>query len=384
MSVPPQHHEYALTPLPNSPGHCNHSDRPSKMDVGDEGLNDTLTSATQPGRSPVDYGELSNHEILKHIRLLQQILEKRSSRNTATRSLRSEFDKEDFLNTLNPVAKNTSGTVNSSPEEGDASSICSTGSMARMVLGNTEASSGRKRQASSPNEHIERVLVHPPPSCAISPSNVDGASNRVAQPATPLKRKKIATFNQINLDAIEHADASQSERDSRVRSYSGGTPTHHQVSPRDSAPSHNTDGATNFKVPPIVLRNKSLWFGVSNEIKRKGYSFTKAQNVADGIRIFPTSEADFRGIVKFFVGDNIPFHTYQLPSEKVLNVVLRGIPVEIPEDQIKKQLEEMGFRPETVVRMRRNRGGRPMPLVLDPGDEELMSGRGLAVHLLRL
>ncbi|KAI4458023.1 hypothetical protein MML48_7g00021776 [Holotrichia oblita] len=193
----------------------------------------------------------------------------------------------------------------------------------------------------------ERVFVHPPPSWAISPSNVDGVSNRAAQPATPLKRKKTSTFNQINLDAIQHADASQSEHNSRARSSSGGTPTHHQVSPRGSTPSHNNDGTTNFKVPPIVLRNKSLWFGVSNEIKLKGYSFTKAQHVADGIRIFPTSETDFRGIVKFFVGDNIPFHTYQLPSEKLLNVVLRGVPVEIPEDQ--RQLEEMGFRPQRLL-----------------------------------
>ncbi|KAK9712731.1 PDZ domain [Popillia japonica] len=118
------------------------------------------------------------------------------------------------------------------------------------------------------------------------------------------------------------------------------------------------------KIPPIVLRDKSIWFGVSNEINRKGFSFTKAQNVADGIRLFPTSEADFRGIAKFFTTDNIPFHTYQLPSEKVLNVVLRNIPVEIPDDQIKKQLEELGFKPDSVVRMRRNHGGRPMPLVL--------------------
>ncbi|KAK9717231.1 hypothetical protein QE152_g24282 [Popillia japonica] len=194
--------QYVLIPLPDSPSSKNFSEHHTKMDVGDDCLNETLTPVSHCRRSPVDYGELSNAEILKHIRLLQQILAKRSVRKSSTRDLRTEFDKEGVRN--------------------------------------------------------------------------------------------------------------------------------------DSKP---------------------------KEIKRRGYTFTKAQNVSDCIRLFPSSEADFRGIVKFFTNDNIPFHTYQLPSEKVLNIVFRGVSVEIPEDQIRRQLLELGFTPELVLRMRRNRGGRPMPLV---------------------
>ncbi|KAK9717064.1 hypothetical protein QE152_g24360 [Popillia japonica] len=128
--------------------------------------------------------------------------------------------------------------------------------------------------------------------------------------------------------------------------------------------SDQTPTSRGNKIPPIVLRDKSGWCGISAEIRRRGHNFTKAQNIAYGIRVFPATVADFRGIAKFFKNDNIPFHTYQLPSEKVLNVVIRGIPFEIPEDQILKGLQELGFNPDSVARMRRGRGGASMPLIL--------------------
>ncbi|KAK9717104.1 zinc finger associated protein [Popillia japonica] len=118
------------------------------------------------------------------------------------------------------------------------------------------------------------------------------------------------------------------------------------------------------RIPPIVLRDKSKWAGVSTELKRRGLQFLRAQNIADGIRIFPATEADYRSITKFFSNDAIPYHTYQLPSEKLLNVVFRGVPVEISEEELYDGLRERGFSPDCVVRMRSSRNRAPMPLVL--------------------
>lgn len=118
------------------------------------------------------------------------------------------------------------------------------------------------------------------------------------------------------------------------------------------------------KIPPIVFRDKTKWCRVSTEIRRKGYNFVKAQNISDGIRVFPATEADFRGMVRFVTAEQVPFHTYQLPSEKMLHIVIRCIPSEIPEQEVLLQLRELGFSPESVARMRKSRGGAPMPLVL--------------------
>ncbi|KAK9687355.1 hypothetical protein QE152_g36497 [Popillia japonica] len=118
------------------------------------------------------------------------------------------------------------------------------------------------------------------------------------------------------------------------------------------------------RIPPVVLRDKTGWSKLSAEIKRRKINFTNAQNVTDGIRIFPSTASNHRTLTKFFSNDGIPHHTYQLPSEKLLNVVLRGIPLEIAEEEIFNVLRERGFTPEVVVRMRRSRDRAPMPLVL--------------------
>lgn len=359
MSGPPsQIANYSLTPMPVSPRRGTGYDHVS--DAGDVDMNDSLTPVTQPGLSSLDYGELSDGEILKHIRLLQQILDKRSTKKSSSRNLRTDFESESATNFLTDAWIPTTRVLNPSPPEGDASSSSSTNSLVRTVLSGSETLSNRKRQASSPNRISVEAMVHSLPS---------GAPNQIitscgAQPFSP-KRQRTATVDLADLNRIEHAYASQVEQGSRDPPRPTDSSSYRLPSSGGTISNNGSDiSGGKAKIPPIVLRDKSIWFGVSNEINRKGFSFTKAQNVADGIRLFPTSEADFRGIAKFFTTDNIPFHTYQLPSEKVLNVVLRNIPVEIPDDQIKKQLEELGFKPDSVVRMRRNHGGRPMPLVL--------------------
>lgn len=76
------------------------------------------------------------------------------------------------------------------------------------------------------------------------------------------------------------------------------------------------------------------------------------------------TESDYRAITKLFSTGGFPYHTYQLPSEKLLNVVLRSVPVEISEKEIYDDLCERGFVPECVIRMRRTRDKAPMPLIL--------------------
>ncbi|KAK9717082.1 zinc finger associated protein [Popillia japonica] len=118
------------------------------------------------------------------------------------------------------------------------------------------------------------------------------------------------------------------------------------------------------KIPPIILRDKTQRAKVSSALKRKGINFAKAQNITDGIRIYPVTEADFRSLSKYFSAEAIPFHTYQVPSEKLLNVVLRSVLTEILEEDIYNDLQERGFTPECIIRMRRPRDKAPMPLVL--------------------
>ncbi|KAJ8970978.1 hypothetical protein NQ317_003849 [Molorchus minor] len=56
--------------------------------------------------------------------------------------------------------------------------------------------------------------------------------------------------------------------------------------------------------------------------------------------------------------------TYSLQEDKKLRVVIRGLPEDLPEQEIVEDLQDQGFHPATVQRMRSRRTKNKMPLVL--------------------
>ncbi|KAK9746163.1 zinc finger associated protein [Popillia japonica] len=252
-----------------------------------------------------------------------------------------------------------------SPVDMDTS-FCSTASLIRAVC----PGSSRKRKGSSspllsPRRLKVTAQIHPPRSGRDGP-----LEQRLAAPSAPRKASTDA-IRRKDLDRIDFSSPRRRvhlEGETQTVEFPPlSNRTQRQRTPPEAPAEIHTEqppASRENKIPPIVLRDKSGWCGISAEIRRKGFNFLKAQNIADGIRIFPAADSDFRGIGKFFTNEQIPFHTYQLPSEKVLNVVIRGIPSEILEDQILRQLREPGFSPDSVARMRRSRGGVPMSLIL--------------------
>lgn len=118
------------------------------------------------------------------------------------------------------------------------------------------------------------------------------------------------------------------------------------------------------KIPPIILHQKELWGTVSTKINDGKITFSKAKTTAEGISIQPSSPNDYRSIIKILDTLKAQYHTYQLPSEKLLHVVLRGVPKPMEEMEIRQELENNGFHPESVTRLRRYKDKSPMPLVL--------------------
>ncbi|KAK9717200.1 hypothetical protein QE152_g24291 [Popillia japonica] len=117
----------------------------------------TPTPREQPTASPVDYSELNNAEIMKHIRLLQSLLEKSSA-------------------TLLPGRP--------SPENDDASSICSTASLISAVVNKGDAQPGKKCQAPPTNTITESAIIHG------SPSNREKPPKNMRPDSAAAKRKR--------------------------------------------------------------------------------------------------------------------------------------------------------------------------------------------------
>lgn len=121
---------------------------------------------------------------------------------------------------------------------------------------------------------------------------------------------------------------------------------------------------TNEKVPPIVLRDKSKWTATSKYLSNQNIIYTKAQTYVDGIRIHPQTSNDYRKIIRFFDSQKLEYHTYQLPSEKLLHVIIKGIPEQIDVEDVKNDLMDQGFNPVTISRLRSFKTKQPLPIII--------------------
>ncbi|CAH1972575.1 unnamed protein product [Acanthoscelides obtectus] len=61
--------------------------------------------------------------------------------------------------------------------------------------------------------------------------------------------------------------------------------------------------------------------------------------------------------------EEVPHHTFPLPSERNIHAVIRGVHATLSETEIKEELQQRGYSPLHIIRLKRG-GGVPMPLVV--------------------
>lgn len=136
---------------------------------------------------------------------------------------------------------------------------------------------------------------------------------------------------------------------------------------QDSSPPPSTVPPPERKVkppPPIFLRQKEKWEAVSTACRMRGIIYTHARSTKDGIKVQVPTPSDHRKLTAFLRDQRIGFHTYALEDERLLRVVIRGLPVEITPDSIKADLCAQGFPVREVHRMYNGRTKTPFELVL--------------------
>lgn len=82
--------------------------------------------------------------------------------------------------------------------------------------------------------------------------------------------------------------------------------------------------------PPIVLGSKDVWLQITTMMTNKNINFTKAKALQDGINIQPTTTEDHRKLMTLLDEVGIQYHTYLLPEEKPLKVVIRSVLEALP------------------------------------------------------
>ncbi|CAH1987710.1 unnamed protein product [Acanthoscelides obtectus] len=89
-----------------------------------------------------------------------------------------------------------------------------------------------------------------------------------------------------------------------------------------------------------------------------GIKFERAVVVDAGIRIIPKSEDDYRRIIRLFSKEEVPHHTFPLPPERNIHAVIRGVHATLSEIEIKEELQQRGYSPLHIIRLKRAKIGR--------------------------
>lgn len=234
--------------------------------------------------------------------------------------------------------------------------------------------SGKRAHDSQSEEH--EALVHSPPTdkqpehdnkkartasasrnLGLGLDDIDILGSQLASRASSTDSARLSQGSitaESQIIQIQSAPAVQTGSQSKTQSQNEGRP--------------NSEGLQNtHRIPPIILRDKNAWSSVESFFLKNNYVATKAQNTSEGIRIFPASVTDFRKMTSLLHERQLPYHTFELPEEKVLRVVIRGIPCEVSCDRVLEGLVAQGYHPISATRMqftRHRQPKKPMPLVL--------------------
>ncbi|KAJ8963909.1 hypothetical protein NQ317_006924 [Molorchus minor] len=192
----------------------------------------------------------------------------------------------------------------------------------------------------------------PPAEKTATAEKSTAAENSAEFSKTTTKAQRRKTAKRTKLDN----PTSSSESDSEMEVEATGPSSQPAQAPPAPPPKE--------RIPPVILQSKDHWTWLSRALREKKIQYTSAKLVTDGIRIFPATTTDYRQITKILAEAKVGFHTYSLPEERQLRIVIRGLPEDLPEKEIMEDLQDQGYQPTTVQRMRNRRTKNKMPLVL--------------------
>ncbi|KAL4149731.1 hypothetical protein QTP88_003607 [Uroleucon formosanum] len=116
------------------------------------------------------------------------------------------------------------------------------------------------------------------------------------------------------------------------------------------------------KIPPTYVYNISDYENFHTSLENITFDNFSIVNTKSALKINLNSIDDYRTTTKLFDETEIEYHTYQLPENKQLSVVIRNLPVNISEACIYNVLQELKFELASVTRLQ-NQFKSPTPIV---------------------
>ena len=103
------------------------------------------------------------------------------------------------------------------------------------------------------------------------------------------------------------------------------------------------------KIRPIVIPDNRNYREILRSLQNLLPSAKlEARCQGASLRIAATTVPDFRSVQQFLTDRKISFHTFALPSEREIKVVLSGLPSWTAPDTIRQELVALGYSPTAV------------------------------------
>ncbi|KAG7298660.1 hypothetical protein JYU34_018314 [Plutella xylostella] len=100
-----------------------------------------------------------------------------------------------------------------------------------------------------------------------------------------------------------------------------------------------------------MLRDKGSWNSISQALAANKIGFTKAKNTRDGILVQVPTSGDHRLLTRLLDERKVEYYHWELPEDRRLRVVIRGVPKELDSAEIMSDLKAQSLPVHEVHRM---------------------------------
>ncbi|KAL1454599.1 hypothetical protein WDU94_010816 [Cyamophila willieti] len=130
----------------------------------------------------------------------------------------------------------------------------------------------------------------------------------------------------------------------------------------------DTPAVKKLKIPPIFVSSVSITAGdliskmkfISNECRIK--DAFKIKDVKDFLKVEITDIHVYRSAINMFDNHGVEYHSYRLPSENTIDVLIKHLPVSIGDNEIQNDLISKGFSVFKLMCVW-NKDKKPIPVV---------------------
>lgn len=120
---------------------------------------------------------------------------------------------------------------------------------------------------------------------------------------------------------------------------------------KNSGPENNSQGSqARPKIPPIYVHNISDYVKFHESLDNIAIDYSII-NTKSALKLNLCSVDDYRAITNYLDESKIDYHTFQLPENKQLSIIIRNLPVNITEQCIFNELIELKFEVTSVTRL---------------------------------